>query len=444
VLFVRNRRFSRPLVAAAALAVVVSGCSVGSVGETSGGSGSTGATTLSVLYPSGAANDTLFKALSAGFTKANPDIKLSFETQPGGTEGDNLTKTKLSTGEMSDIFFYNSGSLFQALNPDTQLAPLTDQPWVSQLSAEMKQVVSTKAGTYGTPLGTTFAGGVLYNKPVYKKLGLKVPTSWAEFDANNKKILADGKVTPIEQTFGETWTSQLFVLSDFGNVAAQDPNWAADYTANKAKYANQPALQAFKNQQQTHDAGYYNKDFASATYDNGVKAIATGTAAHYPMLTNALGTVMQNNPKNIDDVGYFPMPAQSAANTQMTLWLPNSLYIPKTTEGAKLDAAKKFLAWVNSSDGCAVQVKATSVSGPFAISSCTLPDSVPSAVKDMQPYLDKKKVSPALEFLSPIKGPNLENITVEVGSGISSADKGAKQYDEDVKKQAQQLGLPGW
>ena len=38
----------------------------------------------------------------------------------------------------------------------------------------------------------------------------------------------------------------------------------------------------------------------------------------------------------------------------------------------------------------------------------------------------------------------LERITVEVGSGIKSADAGAKLYDEDVKKQAQQLGLEGW
>ena len=96
---------------------------------------------------------------------------------------------------------------------------------------------------------------MLYNKKVYEKLGLKVPTSWAEFDANNKKIKADGKVDPIEQTFGDTWTSQLFVLGDFGNVAAQDPNWATNYTANKAKYVDQPALQAFKNQQQTLDEG---------------------------------------------------------------------------------------------------------------------------------------------------------------------------------------------
>jgi raffinose/stachyose/melibiose transport system substrate-binding protein len=52
--------------------------------------------------------------------------------------------------------------------------------------------------------------------------------------------------------------------------------------------------------------------------------------------------------------------------------------------------------------------------------------------------------TPALEFLSPVKGPALEQITVEVGSGIRSAEDGAALYDEDVEKQAQQLGLPGW
>lgn len=441
---VRARRFAHPLLVATALAAIVTGCSVGSVGSSSGDASSAGATTITFLTGNDSASVKLAKALSTGFHAENPDITVTLDSQPPGTEGDNLTKTKLATGEMSDVFNYNSGSLFQALNPDTNLVPLTDQPWVSQLSEEMKTVVSTSAGTYGAPLGTTFAGGVLYNKKVYEKLGLTVPKSWAEFDANNQKIKSDGRYTPIEQTYGETWTAQLFVLADFANIAKQDPNWAADYTANKAKYASQPALQAFINQQQTYEAGYYNKDFASATLDNGIKAIATGTAAHYPLLTGNIATVVQNYPDNVKDVGYFPLPAQDAANTQMTLWLPNAVYIPKTTEGAKLDAAKKFVAWINSEAGCAVQVKTASVSGPYAISSCKLPASVPAVVTDMQSYFDSKQVSPALEFLSPIKGPNLSNIAVEVGSGISSAEKGAAAYDEDVKKQAQQLGLPDW
>ena len=77
-------------------------------------------------------------------------------------------------------------------------------------------------------------------------------------------------------------------------------------------------------------------------------------------------------------------------------------------------------------------------------SACTVSDDAAPMVADIQSYFDSGKTSPALEFLSPIKGPNLENITVEVGSGISSAEKGAAAYDEDVKKQAQQLGIEGW
>ena len=66
------------------------------------------------------------------------------------------------------------------------------------------------------------------------------------------------------------------------------------------------------------------------------------------------------------------------------------------------------------------------------------------AVKDIQAYIDAGTSAPALEFLSPVKGPALEQITVAVGSGLNTAEEGAALYDQDVEKQAQQLGLPGW
>jgi raffinose/stachyose/melibiose transport system substrate-binding protein len=444
VLPVRRRRvLASTIGAAAALTLGLSGCAVGEIGGEAGGEGG-GVTEITLLTQNPAQTVAWSQAMIDAFQAANPDIKVTMDTQPGGTEGDNLMKTKLATGDMADVFHYNSGSLFQALNPDQNLAPLTDEAWVGQLTEDMKAVVSTPNGTYGAPSGSTRAGGVLYNKKVYERLGLEVPTSWSEFVANNEKVKADGKVTPIQQTYGDTWTSQLFVLGDFANVSAQDPNWAAEYTANKRKYADQPALQAFINQEEMYKAGYFNKNFASATFDAGTKAIATGEAAHYPMLTSALSTIEQNSPDKVDDVGFFPLPAQDAADTRITIWLPNAFYIPKTTEGAKLEAAKKFVAFANSPEGCEIQNKLNAPSGPYAISSCSLPDDVAAMVKDMQPYVEAGKTAPALEFLSPIKGPNLERITVEVGSGIRSAEDGAKLYDEDVKKQAQQLGLEGW
>jgi raffinose/stachyose/melibiose transport system substrate-binding protein len=82
--------------------------------------------------------------------------------------------------------------------------------------------------------------------------------------------------------------------------------------------------------------------------------------------------------------------------------------------------------------------------GPYLIEGSTLPADALPAIKDLQTYIDAGNVGPALEFLSPLKGPNLEYITVEVGSGLRSAEDAAALYDEDVEKQAQQLGLPGW
>jgi raffinose/stachyose/melibiose transport system substrate-binding protein len=82
--------------------------------------------------------------------------------------------------------------------------------------------------------------------------------------------------------------------------------------------------------------------------------------------------------------------------------------------------------------------------GPYVINGATLPADALPAVKDIQPYIDNEAAGPALEFLSPVKGPSLEQITVAVGSGINSAEEGAALYDQDVEKQAKQLGLPGW
>jgi raffinose/stachyose/melibiose transport system substrate-binding protein len=105
------------------------------------------------------------------------------------------------------------------------------------------------------PFGTAMAGGIFYNRKIYQDLGLSVPKTWAEFMANNEKVKAAGKVA-VAQTYRDTWTSQLFVLADYYNLQAAVPNFAADYTANKAKYATTPAaMKGFEHLKDVHDAG---------------------------------------------------------------------------------------------------------------------------------------------------------------------------------------------
>ena len=381
--------------------------------------------------------------MKAGFEAANPGIKIQIETRPSGADGDNLVKTMLATGEMTDVFRYNAGSLFQALNAPQTMLDITDEPFMDNVIDSFKTIVSVDGRVYGVPEEASMGGGIFYNKKIYADLGLSVPKTWDEFMANNAKIKEAG-ITPVIQTFGMTWTSQLFVLADYYNVQAAEPDFAQRYTNNEAKYATSPAaMRGFEHGQEVFEAGYLNPDFGSATMPDGMRMVAEGEGAHYPMLTFAISEVASNYPELLDNVGFFAQPGDDASKNGLTVWMPVGVYISKTTEHP--EEAKKFLAYIASTEGCADRTEANGASGPYLIKGCPLPDDVPGAVKDLLPYFEQDgATAPALEFVSPIKGPALEQITVEVGSGIRPAADGAALYDEDVKKQAQQLGLPDW
>lgn len=432
----RLRLISLAGVATGALAL--SACSAG---DLAGGSGDGDTTTLTFLVDTSEASTSLAQGLVDAFNASRDDVTITVETRPEGSEGDNLVKTRLATGDMADLFLYNTGSLFQALNPQQNIVPLTEG--IDDVDETFLATVSVDDQAYGVPVGTATGGGVFYSKKVYDELGLEVPRTWEDFMANNEKIKAAG-IDPVIQTYSDTWTSQLFVLGDFHNVAAVDPDWAEKYTAGEVKYANQPAIDGFRYLEQLSKAGHLNTDFASATLADGLEKLATGKGAHYPMLSFALGGMYEAFPESTDEVGIFGIPGQDADQHGLTVWTGGGIYIPTSTEGAELEAAKDFLEFVASPEGCDAQTEAYAPSGPYFVENCELPADLPLAVQDMLTYFEDGATTPALEFLSPIKGPALEQITVEVGSGIRSADAGAKLYDQDVKKQAQQLGLPGW
>ncbi|HEY3337972.1 MAG TPA: extracellular solute-binding protein [Propionicimonas sp.] len=430
----------------AAGAITLSACSAGSLGTASSGSASGSAAanvTITLLADNSDSTTKPAQAVIDAFNATNSGVTVKLETRAQGTDGDNIVKTKLATGDMAEVFQYNSGSLMAALDPAKNMVPLTNEPYMGTVEASFKTSVTSGSDVYGVPFGQATGGGILYNKKVFAKLGLQVPKTWDEFMANNAKIKAAG-IDPVIQTYGDTWTSQLFVLADFANVTAAQPDWAAKYTANQAKYVDEPAIKGFQRLEAVKKAGYLNKDFASAKNSQGLQMLVKGTGAQYPMLTFVIGAYSAMSATAKDDIGFYAQPGDDAAKYALTGWSPGAFYIPTSTTGEKLDAAKKFLAFVATPAACDAQTKAIAPSGPYMIKGCTLPDGLPAAVNDLQKFYTDGNVSPALEFLSPIKGPNLEKITVEVGSGITSAADGAKRYDEDVKKQAQQLGLEGW
>lgn len=398
--------------------------------------------TLTYLVDESQNSQDMAAALVAAYTEQNPNVTINIEVRPGGTEGDNIVKTRLATGDMTDIFFYNSGSLLQALNPSQTLVDLSDQPFIDNIIDSFIPTVSQNGGIFGVPTGTAMGGGILYNKAVYADLGLSVPLTWDEFVANNAAIQAAG-IAPVLATFGDSWTAQLFVLGDNYNVLQASPTFAEDYTTNVANFSNTPAAAAgFTYLQQGFELGWWQPDYATTRFEQGLQLLAEGQAAHFPMLTFALSTIAENYPDQINDIGFFAQPGASADANGATIWMPAGTYIPQTTSNREV--AIDFLAFIASVEGTDALTAAVAPNGPYLIEGSTLPDTVLPAVQDLAAYIDSGNSQPALEFLSPLKGPTLEQLCVAVGTGQMDAATAASNYDLDVERQAQQLGLPGW
>ncbi|MZQ85354.1 extracellular solute-binding protein [Paenibacillus sp. 5J-6] len=433
------------------LAGVLAGCgtaSTSSSGDTKGQSADSSSkkmdekVTISLLIGNTQDSVNLAKGVVAAFEKKYPNIHVEQETRPGGIEGDNIIKTRLATGDMSDVFVYNSGSLMQALNPEQNLLDLTNEPFQANIIDSYKPTVSSKGKIYAGPIGSTMAGGWFYNKKIYADLGLSVPKTWAELMANSEKIKAAG-ITPVIGSYKDDWTTQIVVLADYYNVQAANPKFADDYTANKAKFSTDPAaFRSFEKLEEIAKKGYLNKDFLATTYDSGMKMLAEGKGAQYPMLSLATPVLEQNFPDKMKDIGFFAQPGDTAGTNGLTVWMPDGAYIYKATKHA--EQAKKFVEFIASSEGIAAQAAASKPSGPYPIKGSKLPDNVAQLVKDMSTYFDGNKTSPALEFVSPIKGSSLAQITTEVGAAIKTGKQAAEVYDKDVEKQAKQLGLQGW
>jgi raffinose/stachyose/melibiose transport system substrate-binding protein len=385
-----------------------------------------------------------WNAMTAAFMKANPDIIVKTNFVPGGVEGDALVKSQLASGTMTDVFAYNVGALMQAIDPVKNLVNLKGEPWMSSVnSGFIPSATGADGGVYAAPFGTAMGGGILYNKRIYSKLGLQIPLTWKEFMANNAKIKKAG-ITPVISSWKDSWTAQLFVLGDHFNVAAAMPGFEDKFTANKIVLAkNASTLAGFQHLEEVRKAGYYNKDVAATTFAKALEYLALGKGAHYPMLSAGIDTIVANFPTKASDIGFMAQPGTNAKSNGVTVWMPSGVYIAKSTKN--LEAAKKFVAWTVSKESFQVQNKVVPPSGPYFIKGAPVSGNLTAVFTDLYNYMQGKGTSyPALEFLTPVKGPNLSQICVEIGSGQKNALQGAQSYQKDLQKQSQQLGLAGW
>ncbi|MFD1176638.1 ABC transporter substrate-binding protein [Paenibacillus puldeungensis] len=256
-----------------------------------------------------------------------------------------VLQTKLAVDETPDIIQYNLASATTDLNLERNFEILDNEPWASRIVN--KDVLSAYGHLYSFHVSQdTGMQGVVYNKQIFKDLGLSIPKNFDEFLAVCEKIKASG-VTPVFMPFKDNWAANIWPAAAFADfVSKNDPNFFTDLNSNKKKWSDIPEFQTFLEQQyEVYKKGYTNADVLSDSYDMAVGKFLNKEVAMMFMGDWLIEGVAQKDPKM--ELGVFPIPSSQDAKLGASP-LGGQLFVPKKAK--HLNEAKEFLNFMASKE----------------------------------------------------------------------------------------------
>ncbi len=362
-------------------------------------------------------------ALIAKFNAANPTITVEQEFQK---DASNVIKVKLAAGDVPDITTvyapdYAQQGLYLDLSNETQ--------WWSRIYPGIKGKCTdvTSGKQYRVATNMTMAG-LYYNKKIFASLGLKEALTWADFKSNLMAIKAGAPgVVPLFMGGKDSWMlghliefmAHGVIKQRLGDLASRRAFLANDSAKLQLDAAGGP-MDAFASRfMELRDAGLFNSDLVTATYDNQLDAFASGKAAMISQGMWALSGILQRSPDMASDIGFSPYPPIIDGTKPVILSAEDSAYL--IMSGSKHPAqAKKFLDYLFQPDN----QKSYS---EFLKS----PSSFTDVNADWGPLKDEVKAALA-------KAVNI-GFTTEAPAGFSGDDAGRMVQDLFVGKYATSL-----
>ena len=240
------------------------------------------------------------------------NIKIDAQIVPDD-ESLNMIKMKLNSGECPDIIDYNVPAVYDIIDPASNFADMTGEAWTDRLVIP-GNVTAKDGKIYGFPfLSVPGLHGFIYNKDVFDKAGVEVPATWDELLAACEKIKESG-TTPIFMP-KDTWVPQILMTDNFAKILGADgcKDFADKILKNETKWSDVPEFaEVLDKYMELYQKGYVNSNFASATYDDAIAAVADGTAAMHFNGDFFATSVLEANPEA--QIGMFPISMKEGAD----------------------------------------------------------------------------------------------------------------------------------
>ena len=306
----RTKKISTATALTAALALTLTGCSMGAP---SGGSqqNTSADSKLTVWVMQGDQSAGTLKAINDRFTKET-GAKVNIQTQQW-TDINTKVTTALSTDTPPDVIDFGN----------TQVAGFADSGGIMDLTeyaddirqgntwlSGLEEPATIDGKLYGIPaLGA--ARAVVYNKKVWAAAGIdKVPTSYAELESDLQKLKdanAGGDFTPFYLP-GRDWKSAVQWIWDAGGDFAEqhDGAWSSSLSSEKSLKGLDDWVQ-FQHKWSSEASRALDTDspdISQLMAEGKVGAIINNSAS--------IRTIQQFNPDiKATDLGSFPMPGLS-------------------------------------------------------------------------------------------------------------------------------------
>ena len=270
----------------------------------------------------------------------------------------NMLMNKLNSGECTDIFGSQAGQfdIVTQLNVEKNAVDLSGEAWAATVDPLAAAETSVNGKLYGQPAQDVSAvWAVAYNKKVFEKLNLAVPTNYEEFKAVCEAIKADGMV-PIYEAVSDGWHHQLWFCELGVAIEHAEPGTAEKLNNNEMGFADSAtAAQLVDQIKEMVDLGYWGDDYMSNEYANAAKAIASGECAMtvanqgFPTEINA---AFPDFPA--EDIGFFVMPLCDNQVLNMNPVGPTRFIYSGSD---KIDAAKQYLAFLAEPENIQYQIE---------------------------------------------------------------------------------------